>query len=122
MLADGALVERRSGASLNRGGSRQDFETPPEFMAAASARFGALTFDLAASAANAKAPCYYDELADSLKQPWPKRGLNWLNPPFAHIPPWARKCFRESCDGSRILLLVPASVGSNWYRDNVHYK
>ena len=54
-------------------------------------------------------------------QPWHAiGGLLWLNPPFGKITPWAAKCHAEAAKGARIALLVPASIGSNWYRDNIH--
>lgn len=46
----------------------------------------------------------------------------WLNPPYSNIGPWAKKCAEESALGARILFLVPASVGSNWFRDFVFKK
>lgn len=63
---------------------------------------------------------------DSLKQSWAdissSSGLLWLNPEFADITPWAKKCADEGAKGARIAFLVPASVGSNWYADYVHDK
>ena len=43
----------------------------------------------------------------------------FLNPPFADIEPWAKKCATTVRSG-RVFLLVPASVGSNWYATHVH--
>jgi hypothetical protein len=69
---------------------------------------------------NTKAPCFFDEQENALAQQWYKiKGLLWLNPPFASITPWAAKCADEATQGAKILLLVPASVGSNWFRDHV---
>lgn len=86
-------------------------------------------FDLAANSANAQACAWYgpDGLApDALACDWGVlSGVLWLNPPYNDLAPWARKCsesVRENSDGDRILLLVPASVGSNWWRDYVHEK
>lgn len=96
-------------------------------MAAVVARFGRPHFDLAAQYDNAKASDWYDPENDSLKQAWHQlpylpSGLLWLNPPFSNIAPWAAKCAEESAKGARILFLVPASVGSNWYAQHVHGK
>lgn len=103
------------------GKSRQDYETPDDLLSAVRAHFGPPSWDLAASAANAKAPDFIDEARDSLTVDWYKLGgLLWLNPPFGSITAWAAKCRLESRKGARVLLLTPASVGSNWYRDHVH--
>jgi phage N-6-adenine-methyltransferase len=96
------------------GRSRQDYETPREFLVAVERVFGPLKVDLASTPANAKAPARLD---DSLAVPWPVGPLCWLNPPFARIGPWAAKC---ASSGARVLLLVPASVGANWYAEHVH--
>lgn len=48
-----------------------------------------------------------------------RKGLLWLNPPFNNIPAWASRCQNESLLGANILLLTPASVGSNWFANFV---
>lgn len=113
----------RTGASLARGKSKQDVETPPIFIRAIVAKFGLLSFDLAASPHNAKNPNYFTKEQNSLIQPWHElRGLLWLNPEFDPIGPWVEKCAKEAALGAKILCLTPASVGSNWFRDFVHKK
>lgn len=34
---------------------------------------------------------------------------------FGSIGPWAKKCAAESQLGAHVLLLVPGSIGANWY-------
>jgi len=106
------------------GRSKQDYATPPEFIAAVVERFGVLAWDLAASHENAKAPHYFIEADNSLDQNWSAlQGNRWLNPPFCDIGPWAEKCSKTTLpSGDRIFLLVPASVGSNWFHRHVHGK
>lgn len=106
------------------GKSKQDYATPPEFIAAVKAHLNIDAFgvDLAADADNAKAALYFDEEHDSLAQDWTVfawRGWCWLNPPFADITPWAKKCAEAAREGVRIAFLVPAAVGANWFRDHV---
>lgn len=118
------MNDSMTGAAFNRGGSRQDYSTPDDFIRAVERRFGPLAFDLAASAENKKAPQFFDAAADALAQDWSPAALNvadwtrrwcWLNPPFANIEPWARKCAEAKDEGQHILFLVPAAVGSNWW-------
>lgn len=113
------------GAAFSRGASKQDYSTPGDFIVAVKAKFEIVLFntDLAASSENAKSFHYFTEIQNSLEEDWTKlRGNLWLNPPFGDIAPWAQKCARESDDGRTrcIYLLVPASVGSNWYAQHVH--
>jgi len=110
------------------GRSRQDFVTPPEFIAAVKRRLGirGFAFDFAADYLNTKAPRYWNETADALSfspDEWRAQlgsGWGWLNPPFAKIAPWAAKVAAVRGLGGSIAFLVPAAVGSNWFRDHVH--
>lgn len=110
------------------GKSKQDYATPPEFIAAVKhrLRIEAFVVDLAASAENTKSANYFTKEDDALSGDWEGAadhyggGWMWLNPPFADIAPWAKKC-KESLP-TRIALLVPAAVGSNWWRDYVDGK
>lgn len=112
-----------SGAAFNRGVSRQDYQTPPDFMDAVGKGFGEIGFDLAADMHNHQSTLYYTKQTDSLSQPWHQlSGLLWLNPPFDNITPWAKKCADESEKGAKILFLTPASVGSNWFANHVFAK
>ncbi len=111
------------------GKSKQDYETPPEFLEAVKKLLGIDEFaiDLAASLENRKAERYIPEEADSLSVVWaglwrpylPTPTWCWLNPPYGHIAPWVKKCAEEGAAGVKIALLVPAAVGSNWYADYV---
>ncbi len=107
------------------GRSKQDYETPVDFLDAVERRFGAFEWDLAASKENKKADGYYDEGMDSLKQPWAeviKCAVGWLNPPFADLGAWAEKCAAESKrmhPRGIITMLCPASVGTNWWASHV---
>lgn len=104
------------------GRSKQDYSTPPEFLAALKNKLGIGQFDidLAASAENAVCVNYYDEAMDSLADhnSWQVITGGWAfcNPPYADIRPWVMKAYRESVKGAQVAMLVPASVGSNWWR------
>ncbi len=110
------------------GRSKQDYGTPLAFLDACVARFGPLGADLACTRDNCKAGIgyYYDANFDSLSQRWAKDfpdGNLWLNPPFGDIEPWAEKCAFESSQRlGLILLLTPASIGSNWFASHVNRK
>lgn len=117
-MTEAIEVREVTGASFARGKSKQDYRTPREFLRAVEFRFGTIQFDLAASERYVCAE-FFSEADDALKQKWPTDKLCWLNPPFGNIAPWARKCGEEArLFGVRVLLLVPASIGSNWYWHN----
>lgn len=107
--------------------SKQDYATPREFIDAVERDFGKLTWDLAATADTSVAgpsrffgPGAHQPdafVTNALATSWHMPGLLWLNPPYSNISDWARKCAEESQRGAKILFLVPASVGSNWFWD-----
>lgn len=102
------------------GRSKQDYGTPWELIHAVEARWDALRVDLAATKENSKASSYLTERDDSLRVDWPiwiDGGLAWLNPPFANIEPWAERCAKY--DDQNIILLVPASIGTEWFAKHV---
>ena len=120
----------------NRGHSRQDYSTSCEFLCAVRSRFGRIDVDLAARKDNAVTDLFIGPDADSLTVPWARSfggalpdvriPLAWCNPEFANIRPWVAKA-REETRGNLgrefplcVLLLVPAAVGSAWFRDFVH--
>jgi phage N-6-adenine-methyltransferase len=117
----------RTGPSVARGKSKQDYETPRDFIEAVEKRFRRIDLDLAATAANAKAEYYFGpdhpdlEARDGLVVNWRKqRGLLWLNPPFGNIEAWAVKCAAEAQHRPGLtLLLTPASIGTDWFREHV---
>lgn len=108
-----------------RGSSKQDYGTPEAFLDAVMARFGRIQYDLAATVENAvtNGTAFFGPEEDSLTRRWNEiPGLLWLNPPFANIAPWAKKCAEESARGAKVAFLTPASVGSVWFREHVHGK
>jgi DNA (cytosine-5)-methyltransferase 1 len=105
------------------GTSKQDVRTPKAFLDAVKLRLGidAFTVDLAASRSNTVAKQFYSERSNALVQPWTLDGqFHWLNPPYADIKPWVKKAYEEMQLGARTAMLLPAGVGSNWWRDFVH--
>jgi phage N-6-adenine-methyltransferase len=109
------------------GRSKQDYGTPPEFLAALKPWFGiaGFDFDLAASHDNAVTDLYFTERDDALsRESWKcGDGYNWLNPPYKNLGAWTQRAWRElCCHRAQTLMLVPAAVGSNWWRDWVNEK
>lgn len=121
------------GPSINRAESSGDIWTPLIFTTAVQTTFcRTLTVDLAASGKeSAKASIWITPEEDSLTLDWvdyyyyyrsgAAADALWLNPPYSNITPWAKKCantyvFDEQVE---IFLLVPGSIGANWFWDYV---
>lgn len=108
------------------GHSKQTYATPMRFIQSVMRRLGINRFahDFAADHLNTQAATYFDEQRDALSVAcWadfiPLGTWGWLNPPFAKIGLWAKKCVEVRDQGRQIALLVPAGVGANWFRDYV---
>lgn len=108
------------------GSSEQTVQTPRAFLDAVEREFGPLTFDLAADPATAICPDYYGpgspSAQNSLLANWPRARLCWLNPPYGLIKGdgFARKARLEAAKGSQLIMLIPASVATNWFADEIH--
>lgn len=103
------------------GRSKQNYGTPPELLTAIKKRLNISDFsiDLAADDQNNIAPFYYTEQRSALDKDatwYTQGGWAWCNPPYSNIEPWVAKAVTESYDkGANIVMLVPASVGANWW-------
>lgn len=115
------------------GKSKQDYATPLNFIKACEVKFGKIVIDLAATKENRVCSAYFGPdhhnslLRDSFEVDWRKylsrTGIAWLNPPFGDIGPWAERCsVTKLLSRQRILFLVPASVGSEWFAKSVFKK
>jgi phage N-6-adenine-methyltransferase len=106
------------------GKSKQDYETPDEFIRAVEARFGPLNIDLAAREDNTKVKgAFIPPEVNSLEVDWRQfKGNGWLNPEFSNISPWVERASRYAGPSLKVFVLVPAAVGSNWYAEHVHGK
>jgi len=109
--------------------SKQDYGTPPEFFAAVERRFGPVTWDVAADASNTLVESGFysaggiDAFADDWAARFTPRDLLFLNPEFSTLghlwaPLVAR--WRRRLPWIRLLMLTPASVGSEWFQRTVH--
>lgn len=104
------------------GRSKQDYGTPKDLLFAVKNRLKIPNFscDIAASPENAVCDDYITEEQNALTMEWP-RGWNWLNPPFEKLMPWVHKASDEAEKGASTVMLVPASVGSNWWSTYVEF-
>jgi len=120
------IIEARTGPSVRRGKSKQDYGTPWEFILAVEGRFGPIVWDLAAHEGNAKHANFYSVADDTLVQCWSERhpsGNLWLNPEYGNIAPYAQKCAYESARRHGfIFMLTPASIGTDWFAEHTKGK
>ena len=122
-------IERRMMPAQKPHRSKQNYRTPENFIQAVKQRLGIQEFaiDFAADRFNSQALLFWDERIDALQQSvtaWArqcKNGWGWLNPSYTDIKPWAACCMETAALGGSLAFLVPAAVGSNWFRDYVDH-
>ena len=104
-------------ATTNKKTARQDLCTPSYIFNEISRRYGPFDIDTAASEDNALCDQYYKEEMNGLTQEC--FGRCWCNPPYKKMLPWVHKAIRSvaveaTCD--RVVMLLPARVGTEWYK------
>lgn len=108
------------------GRSVQDVGTPTWLLRLIESTWGAIALDPAASHENhALDALYYTKEQNGLEQNWrtPTGTCVFVNPPYEDIRPWVKKAQETAYFwGNTVVVLVPASVGSNWWKDHVHLK
>lgn len=116
------------------GRSKQNYGTPYVFIDAVFRLLHIEEFarDLAAEPHNTVCERYYTKEDNALVQPWGRADgksmwvtgeWNWLNPEFSRINPWVGRAYGQAQHANaQTAVLVPAGVGSNWWRDWVHEK
>jgi phage N-6-adenine-methyltransferase len=110
--------------------STQAVGTPVRFLDAARRLFSIKEFsvDLAADPSNAVCDVFLTEAVNALAPEvrWRdycgSKGWGWLNPPFKEIGPWVEKAWRESRNGARLMVLVPAATDTQWWDSHVRGK
>jgi site-specific DNA-methyltransferase (adenine-specific) len=98
---------------------KDEWETPPELMAAIEARYGKFDLDVAATAATAKAPRFFTKEDDALMQPWTGKNV-WMNPPYGRgIGAWIRKAVEAVLSGrvQHLVALLPANTSTKWFAE-----
>lgn len=93
---------------------RDLWQTPPYVFKYYDARFN-FSHDVAATASNALANCYYTEDDDALTKQW--GADNWCNPPYSDTSAWVDKAIEQTSDGSsrKVVMLLPAATSVAWF-------
>ena len=94
-----------------------DRATSPEVFGPLHSRWR-FTLDAAASADNAKLPCYVTPEMDGLVWPWAGERV-WCNPPYSDVRPWLEKAWAED-DAELVVMILPANrTEQAWWQDLV---
>lgn len=92
---------------------RDLWQTPPYVFKYYDARFN-FSHDVAATASNALANCYYTEEDDALTKDWGSAA--WCNPPYSDTSAWVDKAIEQTSRGFRkVVMLLPAATSVAWF-------
>lgn len=124
------------GPTMSRHQQHPEYVTQADFIAAVERRFGAIAWDLAATAKSSKgSQGFFSRDDDALTCSWEraraackmtKKGgtIGWLNPPYGKevkstgIGPWMAKVYAETrASGFEVVTLTPTSTGQWFYRN-----
>jgi phage N-6-adenine-methyltransferase len=108
------------------GRSVQDVGTPDWLIKVIEQTWGKIALDAAASHENHVGEgMYYTEQDNGLLQSWmiPAGCIVYINPPYSSIRPWVQAAHASAeFYGRSVVMLVPASVGANWWAEWVDQK
>lgn len=126
ILAEGPARAREVAAEARKGrlaplmsSKKDDWTTPAVVLDPIRAALGPIGLDPCSnsdSIVDARVAWTVDD--DGLARDWTGRGLVFVNPPYGRaLGPWAEKIKAASERGAELVVLVPARVDTQWWRD-----
>lgn len=106
--------------NIRRSTYKDDWATPPDFMAVLAREF-TFTLDVCASADNAVAgwwlegPCTGGSgCRCGLCEDW-RDNVCFMNPPYSQVATWVEKAIAAADAGATVVGLLPGAFGNAWY-------
>lgn len=99
---------------------KHNYRTPAKILDLAGL-MGSIGLDPATDQGNPVGATHFFTLpVDGLTQDWQGYGLVFVNPPYGRgLKKWTAKMALEASRGVEILALIPARVGTQWWRQNI---
>ena len=94
--------------------------TPNEFFKNLNSEYN-FTLDPCALPENAKCKKYYTPEQDGLKQDWSNE-IVFCNPPYSEIEKWVEKAHKETFNGAKTVMLIPARTDTRWFHAYIYKK
>jgi phage N-6-adenine-methyltransferase len=99
-------------------GSGRNWETPPEIFDPLDEEFN-FTLDPCCTLKTRKAPYFFTETEDGLRQSWQGHCV-FMNPPYgSEVSRWTNKARQEAAAGAVIVGLLPASTDAAWWHRDI---
>lgn len=113
-------VQRRKQKVYLGPGETVEWGTPDDLFSAIERAYGPFWVDPAATSQNARAPIFYTQHDNGLTLPWDGMGTVWCNPPYGRrIGDWVRRGADTADLGTRVVMLLPANMDTEWYQSHV---
>ena len=95
--------------------------TPKDFFDKLNEEFN-FTLDPCCTKESALCKKYFTPEDDGLKKSWGGEVV-FCNPPYGkEIKVWVKKCYEESLEGTKIVLLIPARTDTTYFHDYIYGK
>ena len=96
-----------------------EWETPQDLFDKLNIKYH-FTLDPCATDYNHKCDKYYTIKTDGLKQDWTNE-IVFCNPPYGRsIGKWVKKCYEESLNGTKIVMLIPSRTDTKWFHQYIY--
>jgi len=97
-----------------------EWETPQDLFDKLNREFE-FDLDVCATKENTKCRNWYGEELDGLKQNW-QGHIVFCNPPYSQISDWVKKASEEVNSDTKIIMLIPARVDTQWFHKYIYNK
>lgn len=96
---------------------RDIYKTPRDLIDRLNKDIGEITLDACANIENRVCEKFISKEMDALKTEWTTDGIVFCNPPFSQKDKLVEKAYTESQNGTKIIMLVPASVETQFFKN-----
>ncbi len=96
-----------------------EWETPQDLFDKLNEKYH-FTLDPCATDYNHKCSKYYTLETNGLNQDWSGETV-FVNPPYGRsIGKWVQKCYEESLNGTKIVMLIPSRTDTEWFHKYIY--
>lgn len=104
----------------NEWGKSEDkdiYKTPRDLIDRINKDIGQITLDACANEENKVCEKFISKEQNALVSDWTTSGIVFCNPPFSKKDKFVEKAYTESQNGTKIIMLVPASVETQFFKN-----
>lgn len=101
----------------NKCDDKDIYKTPRNLIERLNLEIGEITLDACANEENKVCEKFISKEQNALVSDWTTSGIVFCNPPFSKKDKFVEKAYTESQNGTKIIMLVPASVETQFFKN-----